>query len=66
MSVVYVKILNYENGVTYTKQKVCTILDEDQYGNVTVKIYNDKIKDYELRVLMAGQYSSHPYLMEFD
>jgi hypothetical protein len=66
MSVVYVKILNYENGVTYTKQKVCTILDEDQYGNVTVKIYNDDIKDYELRVLMKGQYSSHPYLMEFD
>ncbi len=66
MSVVYVKMLHYENGVTYTKQKVCTILDEDQYGNVTVKIYNDDIKDYELRVLMKGQYSSHPYLMEFD
>jgi hypothetical protein len=66
MSVVYVKMLHYENGVTYTKQKVCTILDEDQYGNVTVKIYNDDIKDHELRVLMNGQYSSHPYLMEFD
>ncbi len=66
MAVVYVKFLHNENGVTYTKQKVCTILDEDQYGNVTVKIYNDDIKDYELRVLMKGQYSSHPYLMEFD
>ena len=66
MAVVYVKFLHNENGVTYAKQKVCTILDEDQYGNVTVKIYNDDIKDYELRVLMKGQYSSHPYLMEFD
>ena len=42
------------------------ILDEDQYGNVTVKIYNDEIKDYELRVLREGQYSNKPYLMDFD
>lgn len=66
MAVVYVKFLHNENGVTYTKQKVCTILDEDQYGNVTVKIYNDEIKDYELRVLREGQYSNKPYLMDFD
>ena len=66
MAVVYVKFLHNENGVTYTKQKVCTILDEDQYGNVTVKIYNDEIKDYELRVLREGQYSNTPYLMDFD
>jgi len=66
MAVVYVKFLHNENGVTYTKQKVCTILDEDQYGNVTVKIYNDEVKDYELRVLREGQYSNTPYLMDFD
>ena len=66
MAVVYVKFLHNENGVTYTKQKVCTILDEDQYGNVTVKIYNDEVKDYELRVLREGQYSNEPYLMDFD
>ena len=66
MAVVYVKFLHNENGVTYTKQKVCTILDEDQYGNVTVKIYNDEIKDYELRVLREVQYSNKPYLMDFD
>ncbi len=66
MAVVYVKFLHNENGVTYTKQKVCTILDEDQYGNVTVKIYNDEVKDYELRVLREGQYSNKPYLMDFD
>ena len=66
MAVVYVKFLHNENGVTYTKQKVCTILDEDQYGNVTVKIYNDDIKDYELRVLRENQYSNVPYLMDFD
>jgi hypothetical protein len=66
MAVAYVKFLHNENGVTYTKQKVCTILDEDQYGNVTVKIYNDEVKDYELRVLREGQYSNTPYLMDFD
>lgn len=66
MAVVYVKFLHNENGVTYTKQKVCTILDEDQYGNVTVKLYNDEVKDYELRVLREGQYSNKPYLMDFD
>lgn len=66
MAVVYVKFLHNENGVTYTKQKVCTILDEDQYGNVTVKIYNDEVKDYELRVLREEQYSNKPYLMDFD
>ena len=66
MAVVYVKFLHNENGVTYTKQKVCTILDEDQYGNVTVKIYKDEVKDYELRVLREGQYSNKPYLMDFD
>ena len=66
MAVVYVKFLHNENGVTYTKQKVCTILDEDQYGNVTVKLYNDEVEDYELRVLREGQYSNKPYLMDFD
>jgi hypothetical protein len=66
MAVVYVKFLHNENGVTYTKQKVCTILDEDHHGNVTVKIYNDDIKDYELMVLREGQYSNKPYLMDFD
>jgi hypothetical protein len=66
MAVVYVKFLHNENGATYTKQKVCTILDEDQHGNVTVKIYNDDIKDYELMVLREDQYSNVPYLMDFD
>lgn len=66
MAVVYVKFLHNENGVTYTKQKVCTILDEDYHGNVTVKIYNDEIKDYELMVFREDQYSNVPYLMDFD
>jgi hypothetical protein len=66
MATVYVKYLHSENGVTYTKQKVCTVLSEDQYGNLTVRIYNDEHKDHEIRVLREGQYSHSPYLMDFD
>lgn len=66
MSVVYVKFLHYENGVTHNKQKVCTVLNEDEYGNVTVKMYNDKIKNHETRILRVGQFSTTPFLMDFD
>jgi hypothetical protein len=66
MAVVYVKFLHNENGVNYTKQKVCTVLSEDQYGNLTVRLYNDEHKDHEIRVLQKGQFSHTPYLMDFD
>ena len=66
MATVYVKFLHNENGVNYTKQKVCTVLSEDHYGNLTVELYNDEQKDYEIRVLQKGQFSHTPYLMDFD
>jgi hypothetical protein len=66
MAVVYVKFLHNENGGNYTKQKVCTVLSEDQYGNLTVRLYNDEHKDHEIRVLQKGQFSHTPYLMDFD
>jgi hypothetical protein len=66
MSVVYVKILHSENGITFTKQKVCTVINTDQYDNVTVKYYNSDTKEYEIRVLHKTQYSETPFLMEFD
>lgn len=67
MSVVYIKMLHYDNGVTYSKQKVCTVISEDDNNEtITVKMYNDEVKDYEIRVLMKNQYSTHPYLMEFE
>ena len=64
--VVYVKVSLYENGNIFTKQKVCSVIHKDQHDNVTVKMYNNDIKDYEIRVLMKGQYSITPYLMDFD
>ncbi len=66
MSLVYVKILHSENGITFTKQKVCTVIDMDKYDNVTVKYYNSDTKEYEIRVLQKTQYSETPFLMEFD
>jgi len=67
MSVVYIKMLHYHNGVIHSKQKVCTVISEDNNNEtITVKIYNDKHKDYEIHVLMKGQYSTQPYLMDFD
>lgn len=67
MSVVYVKMLHYDNGVIYSKQKVCTVISEDDNNEtITVKMYNDEVKDYEIRALMKNQYSTHPYLMEFE
>jgi hypothetical protein len=65
-NVVYIKILHYENGVVYPKQKVCTIIDKDQYDSVTVKYYNDETKEYETRALLRTQYSETPFLMDFD
>jgi len=66
MGVVYVKFSIYDNGFIYTKQKVCSVLHEDQYSNVTVKMYNSEIKDYEIRVLKKDQYSKTPHIIEFD
>lgn len=64
--VVYVKVSLYENGITHTKQKVCNVIHKDEYNNVTVKMYNKEIKDYEIRVLREGQYSTTPHIMDFD
>ena len=64
--VVYVKVSLYENGNIFTKQKVCNVIHEDEYNNVTVKMYNSDIKDYEIRVLKDGQYSTTPHIMDFD
>jgi len=66
MSVVYVKMFHNENEVTYSTQKVLTVVDTDQYGNVTAKWYNDKIKDYEIVVLRPDQFSKKPFLMDFN
>jgi hypothetical protein len=66
MSVVYVKMFHNENEVTYSTQKVLTVVDTDQYGNVTAKWYNDKIKDYEIVVLRPDQFSEKPFLMDFN
>jgi hypothetical protein len=66
MGVVYIKYSLYENGIIYTKQKVCSVIHKDQHDNVTVKMYNNDIKDYEIRVLREGQYSTTAYLMDFD
>jgi hypothetical protein len=55
-----------ENEVTYSTQKVLTVVDTDQYGNVTAKWYNDKIKDYEIVVLRPDQFSEKPFLMDFN
>jgi hypothetical protein len=67
MSIVYIKMLHYHNGLIHTKQKVCTVISEDDNNEtITVKMYNNEVKDYEIRVLMKGQYSVHPYLMDFD
>jgi hypothetical protein len=62
----YIKVLHYENGVIYTKQKVCSVLSVDQHENVTVKYYNGDTKEYEIRVLHKDQYSTTPFLMDFD
>lgn len=64
--VVYVKVSLYEHRNIFTKQKVCNVIHEDEYNNVTVKMYNNDIEDYEIRVLMKGQYSTTPHLMDFD
>lgn len=64
--VVYIKYSLYENGIIYTKQKVCSVIHKDECNNVTVKMYNSDIKDHEIRVLMEGQYSTTPYLIDFD
>jgi len=65
-NVVYVKVSYYENGVVLLKQKVCTVIDKDEYENVTVKFFNNETKNYEIKVLTLGQYSTTPHLMEFD
>jgi hypothetical protein len=41
-------------------------MDEDHHGNLTVKIYNDEISEYETKVLRTDQFSDSPYLMDFD
>ena len=64
--IVYVKILHFENGVKYTTQKVCKVIDRDEYDNLTVEMINDLSKEYEIRVLRPDQYSYEPYLMDFD
>jgi hypothetical protein len=66
MAVVYVKMFHNEKEVTYSTQKVLTVVDTDQYGNVTAKWYNDKIKDYEIVVLRPDQFSKTPFLMDFN
>ena len=66
MGVVYIKYSLYENGIIYTKQKVCSVIHKDLHDNVTVKMYNNDIKDYEIRVLREGQYSTTPHIMDFD
>ena len=63
---VYVKYLHNVNGITYSKQKVGTVMDEDHHGNLTVKIYNDEISEYETKVLRTDQFSDSPYLMDFE
>jgi hypothetical protein len=66
MSVVYIKTYYYENGIVFSKQKTCTVIDRDDYDNVTVNYYNNETKQYETRVLHKTQYSETPYLMDFD
>ena len=63
---VYVKVSYYENGVIYTKQKVCTVIDRDEYDSVTVKYFNTETKKNEIKALPLGQYSETPYLIDFD
>jgi hypothetical protein len=65
-NVVYVKVSHYENGIIYTKQKVCTVIDKDEYDSVTLKYFNQETKKYEIKALPLGQYSTTPYLMDFD
>jgi len=64
--IVYVKILHFENGVKYTTQKVCKVIDRDEHDNLTVEMINNLSKEYEIRVLRPDQYSYGPYLMDFD
>jgi hypothetical protein len=66
MGVVYIKMIYSENGVSYTKQKVCTVLSEDQHGNLTVRLFNEEHNDHEIRVLREDQYSRTPFLMDFS
>lgn len=64
--VVYMKITNCENGIIFTTQRVGTVIHKDQYDSVTVKVYNKESKDSEILTLRYGEYSTTPFLMDFD
>jgi len=60
---VYVKFAVYENGIFKEKQTPATVLKEDAYGNVTVKIKINNTE--EIRILSPQQYSHSLYVLDY-